>query len=44
MSISQDTGRLVVSASGGNEAFVIFGACTPNLLDKNINKTWRREK
>ena len=29
MSISQDTGRLVVSASGGNEAFVIFGACTP---------------
>ena len=29
MSISQDTGRLVVSASGENEAFVIFGACTP---------------
>jgi hypothetical protein len=29
MSISQDNGRLVVSASGGNEAFVIFGACTP---------------
>ena len=29
MSISQDTGRLVVSAAGGNEAFVIFGACTP---------------
>jgi hypothetical protein len=28
MSISQDTGRLVMSASGGNEAFVIFGACT----------------
>jgi hypothetical protein len=28
MSISQDTGRLVISASGGNEAFVIFGACT----------------
>ena len=29
MSISQDTGRLVVSAAGENEAFVIFGACTP---------------
>ena len=29
MSISQDTGRLVISASGENEAFVIFGACTP---------------
>ena len=29
ISISQDTGRLVLSASGGNEAFVIFGACTP---------------
>jgi hypothetical protein len=29
MSISQDTGRLVVSASGENEAFVVFGACTP---------------
>jgi hypothetical protein len=29
MSISQDSGRLVVSASGENEAFVIFGACTP---------------
>ena len=29
MAISQDNGRLVVSASGGNEAFVIFGACTP---------------
>ena len=29
MSISQDTGRLVISASGGNEAFVVFGACTP---------------
>ena len=29
MSISQDTGRLEVSAAGGNEAFVIFGACTP---------------
>lgn len=29
MSISQNTGRLVVSASGENEAFVIFGACTP---------------
>ena len=29
MSISQDTGRLVISASGGNEAFVVFGVCTP---------------
>ncbi len=29
ISISQDTGRLGVSASGGNEALVIFGACTP---------------
>ena len=29
MSISKETGRLVISASGGNEAFVIFGACTP---------------
>ncbi len=29
MSISQDSGRLVVSASGEDEAFVIFGACTP---------------
>jgi hypothetical protein len=29
MSISQDTGRFVISASGGNEAFVVFGACTP---------------
>ena len=29
LSISQDTGRLVFSASGENEAFVIFGACTP---------------
>jgi hypothetical protein len=29
MSISQDSGRLVMSASGENEAFVIFGACTP---------------
>ena len=29
MSIMQDTGRLVISASGGNEAFVVFGACTP---------------
>ena len=29
MSISQDTGRLVVSASGEKAAFVIFGACTP---------------
>ena len=29
MAISQDTGRLVVSAAGESEAFVIFGACTP---------------
>ena len=29
MSISQDSGRLVVSASGENEAFIVFGACTP---------------
>lgn len=29
ISISQDTGRLVFSASGENEAFVVFGACTP---------------
>jgi len=29
ISISQDTGRLVLSASGDSEAFVVFGACTP---------------
>ena len=29
MSITQDTGRFVISASGENEAFVVFGACTP---------------
>jgi len=29
IAISQDTGRLVFSASGENEAFVVFGACTP---------------
>ena len=28
MSITQDSGRLVISASGENEAFVVFGACT----------------
>ena len=28
MSITQDAGMLVISASGENEAFVIFGACT----------------
>ena len=28
MAIAQDTGRLVVSAAGENEAFVVFGACT----------------
>ena len=29
MSISQDIGSMVISASGENEAFVVFGACTP---------------
>jgi len=29
MSITQDSGRLVISASGEHEAFVVFGACTP---------------
>jgi len=29
ISIAQDTGRMVFSASGENEAFVIYGACTP---------------
>ena len=29
MSITQDTGKLVASAAGEGEAFVIFGACTP---------------
>jgi len=29
ISIAQDTGRLVFSAAGENEAFVVFGACTP---------------
>ena len=29
MAITQDTGRLVVTAAGENEAFVVFGACTP---------------
>ena len=29
MSISQDSGRFVISASGENDAFVVFGACTP---------------
>ena len=28
MSIAQDTGKLVASAAGDGEAFVIFGACT----------------
>ena len=28
MSISQQTGKMVVSASGDDAAFVIFGACT----------------
>jgi hypothetical protein len=29
MAIAQDTGKLVASAAGESEAFVIFGACTP---------------
>ncbi len=29
ISISQDTGQLVMSASGDSVAFVVFGACTP---------------
>ena len=29
IAIAQDTGRMVFSASGENEAFVIYGACTP---------------
>ena len=29
IAIAQDTGRLVFSASGDSEAFVVFGACTP---------------
>ena len=29
MSIDQDSGRMVITASGENEAFVVFGACTP---------------
>ncbi len=28
MTIAQDTGKLVLSAAGESEAFVIFGACT----------------
>jgi hypothetical protein len=28
MAIAQDTGKLVASAAGESEAFVIFGACT----------------
>ena len=28
MTIAQDTGKLVASAAGDSEAFVIFGACT----------------
>ena len=28
MTIAQDTGKLVASAAGDGEAFVIFGACT----------------
>ena len=29
MAIAQDTGKLITSAAGENEAFVIYGACTP---------------
>jgi hypothetical protein len=29
MTIAQDTGKLVASAAGESEAFVVFGACTP---------------
>ena len=29
MAISEDTGKMVLSASGDAAAFVIFGACTP---------------
>ena len=29
MSIAQDTGKMVLTASGDGAAFVIFGACTP---------------
>ena len=29
MSISQDSGRMVITASGESEAFVVFGVCTP---------------
>ena len=29
MAIAQDTGKLVASAAGESEAFVIYGACTP---------------
>jgi len=30
LSIAEPSGRMVLSASGENEAFVIFGACTPD--------------
>ena len=29
MAIAQDTGKLIASAAGESEAFVIYGACTP---------------
>ena len=29
MTIAQDTGKLIASAAGESEAFVIYGACTP---------------
>ena len=29
LAIAQDTGKMVVTASGGSVAFVIFGACMP---------------
>jgi hypothetical protein len=30
LSIAEPSGRMVMTASGENEAFVIFGACTPD--------------
>ncbi len=30
LSIAEPSGRMVLTASGENEAFVIFGACTPD--------------
>lgn len=30
LSIAEPSGRMVLTASGENEAFIIFGACTPD--------------